>query len=151
MMYLENERVRATWRYADMAERDDGLVVSRHDLAATVPFINSNHIEHLEITLGDPRLFVDPAFFEAHRQRVMNGEVQAATDHDVDLSPLRACPQLVSIVLEGNLLHGDVLAELPSLRCLSLDNTIGKAVVDVKPSAASYALCAEAGAECSRL
>lgn len=61
----------------------------------------------------------------------MNGEVQAATDHDVDLSPLRACPQLVSIVLEGNLLHGDVLAELPSLRCLSMDNTIGKAVVDV--------------------
>lgn len=131
MMYLENERVRATWRYADMAERDDSLVVSRHHLAAKVPFINSNHIEHLEITLGDPRLFVDPAFFEAHRQRVMNGEVQAATDHDVDLSPLRACPQLISIVLEGNLLHGDVLAELPSLRCLSLDNTFGKAVVDV--------------------
>lgn len=67
MMYLENERVRATWKYADMAERDDGLVVSRHHLAATVPFINSNHIEHLEITLGDPRFFVDPAFFEAHR------------------------------------------------------------------------------------
>ena len=132
MMYMKDGRVRATWRFGDSPERDDGLVVSRHELAATIPFINAHHIEHLEITLGDPRLFVDPAFFEAHRQRVLNGEVRPASDDNVDLSPLRDCPQLVSIVLDGNLMHSDALAELPSLRCLSLDNTIGKSVVDVR-------------------
>lgn len=133
MMYLKDDRVRATWRFSGMAERDDGLVVSRHDLAAAVPFINENRIAHLEITLGDPLIYVDRAYFEAHQQRVMNGEVQAATDHDVDLTLLRSCPQLVSLVLEGNLLHSEVLAELPALRCLSVDNTLGKGRVDLRP------------------
>lgn len=131
MMYLRDGRVRTTWRFGDMPERDDGLAVSRHDLAASISFINSNHIEHLEITLGDPRLFVDPAFFEEHRKRVMNGEVQPAADHDVNLAPLQACPQLVSLVLEGNLLQSDTLESLPLLRCLSLDNTAGKSRVEL--------------------
>ena len=130
-MFLKDGRVRTTWRVADEPERDDGLVVSRYELADTVGYINANHIEHLEITLGDPRLFVDRAFLEAHRQRVMNGEVQPAPDHLVDLTPLLQCPQLVSLVLEGNLLHSDVLPALPALRCLCIDNTVGKNKVDL--------------------
>ena len=37
----------------------------------------------------------------------------------------------MSLVLCGNLLHSEVLTELPNLRCLSLDNTLGKSRVDL--------------------
>lgn len=71
-MYLKDDRVFVIWSYAGQPERDDGLVISRYDLAFSIDYINTLHAELLEVTLCDPRLFVDRAYFEAHMQRVQS-------------------------------------------------------------------------------
>lgn len=128
-MCLRDNRVYTTW--GDPL-RDDGLVISRHDLTAEIGYINARGIVMLEITTFNPRIIVDRAFYEDRLRQLQTAEnTEHATAYLTDIAPLRECPQLVQLTLSGDLLNSEVLTELPNLRCLSLDNTLGKHKVDL--------------------
>ncbi len=124
-MFLHDDHVYLKW---GDPPREDGLAVSRHDLAAEIGYINSHGIHALEVTTGDPRIFVDRAFLEA---QLAQAAAEPASDHLTDLTPLRECPQLLRLSLEGDLVNSEVLAELPALCSLSIDNSLGKHPVDL--------------------
>lgn len=65
-MYMKVGHVFATWKYGDMSLRDDGLVVSRHDLAEQVTFISASGTQHLDVSLGDPRVILDNTLGKSH-------------------------------------------------------------------------------------
>lgn len=116
--------------------RDDGLVVSRHDLSTEIGYINAHNIMYIDIFTDDPRMIVDRAFREARLQELQSAGIpQTSADHLTNIAPLRNCPQLTQLSLCGDLTGSEVLAELPNLRCLSLDNTLGKHKVDLSPLA----------------
>lgn len=130
-MYLRDGHVYTTW---GNPLRDDGLVVSRHDLASKIGYINAHNIAYVDVFTGDPRMIVDRAFREARLQELQStGSTESASDYLTDIAPLRNCPQLTQLSLCGDLTGSEVLAELPNLRCLSLDNTLGKHKVDLSP------------------
>ena len=58
-MYLRDSHVYTTW---GNPPRDDGLVVSRHDLASEIGYINAHGIVYIDVFTGDPRVIVDPSF-----------------------------------------------------------------------------------------
>jgi len=130
-MFLKDGHVRVTWRDGYGTERDDGLVLSRHALASQIDFINANRIECIDIALGDPRSIVDQAYRESRLRQLQAEDTPSEPSYDVDLRPLLACPQLVQLTLSGNLLGSDVLASLPNLRTLNLDNTLCKQQIDL--------------------
>ena len=131
-MYMKDDRVWTTWRDSDFQERSDGLVLSRYDLNSQIGFINDNHIEYLYITLGNPRIIVDREFREAAYQLLQHEDTAGTPrNYDIDLASLRDCPQLARLSLEGNLLHSDALRDLPCLRTLDLDFTLGTNRVDL--------------------
>lgn len=127
-MYLRDGHVYTTW---GNSLRDNGLVVSRHDLASEISYINAHGIAYVDVFTGDPRVIVDPTFREARLQMLQNAEDTEIADYLTDVSPLRDCPQLTQLSLSGDLTGAEVLAALPNLRCLSLDNTLGKHSVDL--------------------
>lgn len=127
-MFLHDEHVYLTW---GEAPREDGLVVSRHELAGEVGYINAHGIHALEITTGNPRIYVDQAFRETLLAQVQTDTAEPADDYLTDLTPLRHCPQLVWLSLEGDLIGSEVLADLPALRMLSIDNSLGKHPVNL--------------------
>lgn len=128
MMYLRDGHVYTTW---GNPQRDDGLVVSRHDLASEIGYINAHGIAYVDVFTGDPRVIVDPSFREARLQELQSAENAAPADYLTDLAPLRDCPQLTQLSLSGDLINSEALAALPNLRCLSLDNILGKHAVDL--------------------
>lgn len=129
-MYLRDGHVYTTW--GDPL-RDDGLVVSRHDLASEISYINAHRIAYVGVFTGDPRVIVDRAYREARLQMLQGAEDREPADYLTDISPLRDCPQLTQLSLSGDVVNSDVLAALPNLRCLSLDNTLGKHSVNLSP------------------
>lgn len=104
-----------------------GLVVSRHMIEAEMPYIISNNIKHIEITLSDPRTYMKKCTLEEIVQ--CN---PAERNFDVDIASLRECKQLTSLALCGNIIHSEVLDELPNLQILSLDNTLRNSIIDVR-------------------
>lgn len=131
-MYLKDNHVYADYLgYDEHSRQQEGLVVSRYKLSMEISYINENQIQLLDITLGDPRVFVDKEF----SRRVISESTPHANAHipnyDVDISVLRKCAQLKSLALCGNIVHGETLQELPFLRCLSIDNTLGKNKIDL--------------------
>lgn len=127
-MYLRDSHVYTTW---GNPPRDDGLVVSRHDLASEIGYINAHGIVYIDVFTGDPRVIVDPSFREARLQALQATDDLAPADYLTDIAPLRDCPQLQQLSLSGDLINSEVLATLPQLRCLSLDNSLGKHAVDL--------------------
>jgi len=101
--------------------RQNGLVVSTGELESEIDYIIANNIEHVHITLLDPKFFIYGAEYAlAHRQEGNSLRLEA------DLSMLRKCRQIRSLALEGNILHAEVLDDLPELESLAIDNTMGK-------------------------
>lgn len=131
-MYLKDNHVYADYLgFDDLSRQQEGLVVSRHSLSEEISYINENQIQLLDITLGDPMLFVDK---EYSMQVIAESTDQVADrvfNYDVDISPLRKCSQVKSLALCGNIVHSETLQELPLLRCLSIDNTLGKCKIDL--------------------
>ena len=102
---------------------DDGsktLRIFAADLAEEVSYILENGIAKVDVEMLDP-----VALYRWHEQRLVGGEdpeFRKMPSADVDLSPLRRCRQLETLHLEGNLVNSEVLAELPCLHTLSIDN-----------------------------
>lgn len=127
VMYMRDNHVYTTW-----GEREDGLVISRHDLSSEINYINEHRIEYLDITSSDPRIYADHAYREYLLQNPIASKDDAQTaSHFTDIAHLRNCPQLKQLSLCGDLINSTMLSELPHLHCLSLDNTFGKHTVDL--------------------
>lgn len=131
-MYLKDNHVYADYLgYDEHSRQQEGLVVSRHTLPMEISYINEKQIQLLDITLGDPRVFVDK---EYSRQMIAESTYHAndqIPNYDVDISVLRKCALVKSLALCGNIVHSETLHELPFLRCLSIDNTLGKNKIDL--------------------
>lgn len=127
-MYLRDGHVYTTW---GNPSRDDGLVVSRHDLASEIGYINAHGIVYVDVFTGDPRVIVDPSFREMRLQALQGTEESTPSDYRTDVAPLRNCPQLQQLSLSGDLINSGVLGELSELRSLSLDNRLGRHAVDL--------------------
>lgn len=106
--------------------KHNGLVVARHMLEAEIPYINRNNIEHIEITLSDPRIYMTRGTPASAIQCD-----DSDRNFDVDIAPLLKCKKLTSLMRGGNIIHSDVLEELPNLQILSIDNTLGNTIIDV--------------------
>ncbi|MBE5774031.1 MAG: hypothetical protein E7337_08865 [Clostridiales bacterium] len=106
--------------------KHNGLVVSRHMLEAEIPYINRNNIEHIQITLSDPRIYMTRGLPASACQ--CN---DSDRNFDVDILPLLKCKKLTSLALEGNIIHSEILGELSNLQILSIDNTLGSTIIDV--------------------
>lgn len=106
--------------------KHNGLVISRHMLEAEIPYINRNNIEYIDITLSDPRIYMTRGLPASAFQCD-----DSDRNFDVDITPLLKCKKLTSLALEGNIIHSEVLEELPNLQSLCIDNTLGNTIIDV--------------------
>lgn len=112
--------------FPEEPRKHNGLVVARHMLEAEIPYINRNNIEHIEITLSDPRTYMTRGL-PASAYQCSDSD----RNFDVDIAPLLKCKKLTSLALDGNIIHSEVLEELPNLQILSIDNTLGNTIIDV--------------------
>ena len=126
MIIKDNHVYTDTLGFPGKARKHNGLVVYRRMLEGEIPYINENNIEYIQITLSDPRRYLTRDGFAIAPQ----GE-NSKRNYDVDISPLKNSKQIRSLTLEGNIIHSEVLEELPNLQILALDNTLGNTVIDV--------------------
>lgn len=116
---------------------DDGskaLRIFAADLAEEVNYILENGITKVDVETVDP-----VALYQWHEHRLTGGaepEFRKMPSADVDLSPLRRCRHIETLHLEGNLVNSEVLAEMPCLHTLSIDNHSGTNPIrlDIIPS-----------------
>ncbi len=96
------------------------------DLPAEIPYIAEMGATSLAIMLIDP---VGLHNWSISHEEALLFSMRKPESADVDLSPLRNCPFIEELSLEGNLINSYVLEHLPRLHTLSIDNTDRKAPV----------------------
>jgi len=110
---------------------DDGrqrLRLFAPDLSDAIPYILSKSISDIALETVDPIAIYE---WSKTRDESILRNMRKMDSADVDILPLKPCKHINTLHLEGNVLHSEVLDDLPVLHTLSIDNTLNRQKIHI--------------------
>lgn len=98
------------------------------DLSDAIPYILSQSVSDIALETVDPVAIYE---WSKTRDESILQNMRKMDSADVDILPLKPCTHINTLHLEGNVLHSDVLDDLPVLHTLSIDNTLNRQKIHI--------------------